>query len=62
MPERDSAALCNALYDLVVDPDRRVLLGQTARTRIHEFGWDTIGEKFSELIHEAAAFDPASGE
>jgi glycosyltransferase involved in cell wall biosynthesis len=55
VPERDPAALAEALGALLADPARRRALGAAARRDVEaRFGWDRVAERF-EAIYDAAA-------
>lgn len=49
----DSEALSRALYDLVDDAARRATMGQTARAKIVNFGWDKVSDRFSDILGRA---------
>jgi glycosyltransferase involved in cell wall biosynthesis len=62
--ERDVQGLSEALAALVVDPTKRVRLGESARRRIEPFGWESLGERYRSLIAAAIAANrrgPAHG-
>ena len=49
VPPRDPPALGEAIADLLLDPERRALLGRAAATRMHEFTIEAIAGRFADL-------------
>jgi len=56
VPERDSAALANAIATLARDPDLRVRLGEAARAVVMaRFGWEFVAGRFEAAYDRALA-------
>jgi glycosyltransferase involved in cell wall biosynthesis len=54
VPERDAAALADAIRALLESPERRRALGEAARREVAaRFGWDRVAERF-ERVYDAA--------
>jgi len=55
VPERDAAALAQAIGDLLARPAEAHRLGAAARARAErDFGWSRVAERF-EAIYDGAA-------
>jgi glycosyltransferase involved in cell wall biosynthesis len=56
VPERDAAALAEAIAALLADPGRRRELGAAARRDVEaRFGWDRVAERFEAIYDTAVA-------
>jgi glycosyltransferase involved in cell wall biosynthesis len=55
VPPFDVAALRAAIDALAADPGRRRAMGRNARARSMAFGWDSVAERYAELVRAAAA-------
>jgi glycosyltransferase involved in cell wall biosynthesis len=56
VPERDAAALANAILTLARDPQMRVRLGEAARASVvARFGWEIVAGRFEDAYDRALA-------
>jgi glycosyltransferase involved in cell wall biosynthesis len=57
VPERDAAALADAIAALLLDPIRRAVLGRDGRALVEaRFGWDAVAARFVAAYDRALAF------
>ncbi|MFC4123743.1 glycosyltransferase family 4 protein [Nocardia rhizosphaerae] len=50
----DATALADAAAELLADPDTRLVMGEKARARAHEFSWEQTGSGVYEVLAAAA--------
>jgi glycosyltransferase involved in cell wall biosynthesis len=56
VPERDAAALAQAIVTLAGDPEQRVRLGEAARASVvARFGWEFVASRFETAYDQALA-------
>ena len=55
VPERDDAALAEALADLLRNPPERQRLAEAGRTKVQEYDWQHIGERYDRVLRQALA-------
>jgi len=56
VPPRDPRALAERLYQLLIDPERCVQMGQAARVRVErEFTWESVAKRTSRLYESILA-------
>ena len=56
VPERDPAALAEAITRLLIERDMAIRLGEAARRRVlEELSWDVVAARFEEAYHRALA-------
>jgi glycosyltransferase involved in cell wall biosynthesis len=53
VPERDTAALANALTRMTTNPSLRDTLGATARCHVKRWNFDAAAASFEEALHLA---------
>jgi len=62
VPPRDPQALADCLYQLLMEPERCLRLGQAARLRVErEFTWETVAKRTSALYESVLAFHKQRG-
>jgi glycosyltransferase involved in cell wall biosynthesis len=58
VPQKDAAALAEAIRRLQHEPETRARLGREARRRAETtLGWDVAARRFEECYAQAAALD-----
>ncbi len=62
VPPRDPQALADRLYQLLMEPERCLPMGQAARLRVErEFTWETVAKRTSALYESVLAFHKQRG-